>query len=136
MLATFASVLKVPLPKGNAEDSLDLLRAFTETKTGVPVRDHVILQAADATYDIRMGDWKFVERANAPTFSTGRTKRTKEASEKKKADGPKRDELFNLNQDPSETQDLLEVNKGRAEKMKKFLDESRDRGFTRAGAGE
>jgi hypothetical protein len=115
---------------------LDLLRAFTETKTGVPVRDHVILQAADATYDIRMGDWKFVERANAPKFSPDRNKRTAEAAEKKKTAGPKRDELFKLNQDPFETQDLWEENKDRAEKMKKFLDESRDRGFTRAGAGE
>jgi len=42
--------------EGNAEDSFDVLRAFTETKPGPPVRDHVILQAADATYDIRMGD--------------------------------------------------------------------------------
>ena len=136
MLATFASVFHAPLPKGNAEDSLDLLRAFTETKTGSPARDHVILQAADATYAIRMGDWKCVERANAPTFSAGRNKRTAEAAEKKKTAGPKRDELFNLKQDPSETQNLWTANKDRAVKMKKFLDESRARGFTRPGAGE
>ena len=136
MLATFASVLKVPLPKGNAEDSFDVLRTFTETKTGAPVRDHVILQAANATYDVRMGDWKFVERANAPKFSPDRNKRTAEAAEKKKTAGPKRDELFNLKQDPSETQNLWTANKDRAVKMKKFLDESRARGFTRPGAGE
>ena len=83
-----------------------------------------------------MGDWKCVERANAPTFSAGRNKRTAEAAEKKKTAGPKRDELFNLKQDPSETQNLWTANKDRAVKMKKFLDESRARGFTRPGAGE
>ena len=59
-----------------------------------------------------------------------------EAAEKKKTAGPKRDELFNLKQDPSETQNLWTANKDRAVKMKKFLDESRARGFTRPGAGE
>ena len=46
VLATLASILHVPLPEGNAEDSFDVLRAFTEEKPGAPVRDHVILQSA------------------------------------------------------------------------------------------
>ena len=135
LLATFARVLRVPLPKGNAEDSFDVLRAFTETKTGPPVRDHVILQAADATYDIRMGEWKLVERVNAPAYSPNRNKRSLESAEKKKAAALTHDELFNLNQDPSETKDLWEANNDRAAKMKKVLEVSRDRGFTRPGAG-
>ena len=84
MLATFASLLNAPLPKGNAEDSFDVLRAFTESKPGAPVRDHVILQSADATYDLRMGDWKLVERADAPEFTSVRNKRKTAAAEKKK----------------------------------------------------
>ena len=66
VLATLAQVLGVPLPKGNAEDSFDVLRAFTETRPGAPVRDSVILQSAHATYAIRQGDWKLIERTDAP----------------------------------------------------------------------
>jgi hypothetical protein len=72
VLLALASVIHAPLPKGNAEDSFDVLRAFTEAKPGPPVRDHVILQAANAIYDIRMGDWKLIERANAPAFESVR----------------------------------------------------------------
>ncbi len=136
LLATFASLLNAPLPKGNAEDSFDVLRAFTEAKPGPPVRDHVILQAADATYDIRMGDWKFIERANAPEFTSVRNKKkTEAAAKKKKAAALRSDELFNLKADPSETKDVLTANAELAAKLKKLLVESRDRGFTRPGAG-
>ena len=136
MLATFASVLKAPLPTGQAEDSFDVLRAFTEAKPGAPVREHVILQSADATYDLRMGDWKLVERANAPTFSPGRTKRTLDAAEKKKAAGPRPDELFNLRDDPFETKDVSVANTARLAEMKEILVEVRDRGFSRPGGAK
>ena len=136
IVATVADVLNAPLPKGAAEDSFDVLRAFTEEKPGAPVRDHVILQSADATYDLRMGDWKFVERANAPAFSPDRTKRTLDAAEKKKAAGPRPDELFNLKEDPFETNDRAATQGPRVADMKKILVESRDRGFTRPGAGK
>ena len=136
MLATFASVLNAPLPRRNAEDSFDVLRAFTESQSGAPVRDHVILQAADATYDIRMGDWKLIERKDAPEFASVRNRRkTEAAANKKKQAALRNDELYNLKQDPSETKDVMAGNEERAAKMKKILTESRDRAFTRPGAG-
>ncbi len=135
MLATLASVLHAELPKGNAEDSFDVLRAFIEAKPGAPVRDHVILQAADATYDIRMGDWKLVERADAPDFDSVRNRRKTEQAARRSRAAPKNDELYNLKDDPSETKSIATANAERAAKMKKFLAEARDRGFTRPGAG-
>lgn len=134
LLATFAGLLNVPLPKGSAEDSFDVLRAFTEATPGAPVRDHVILQSSDATYGIRMGDWKLVERADAPVFDPTRNKRTIEAAEKKKAAALVRDELYNLQEDPSETKDVAADHAARLAKMKRRLAESRDHGFTRLGA--
>jgi arylsulfatase A-like enzyme len=137
LLATFASLFQAPLPKSNAEDSFDVLRAFTEAKPGAPVRDHVILQAADATYDIRMGDWKLVERADAPGFASIRNKRKAEAAEKKKKRaGSRQDEVYNLRDDPAETTNVAAANADRAATMKKVLVEARERGFTRAGAGQ
>ena len=136
VLATLASVLHVPLPKGHAEDSFDVLRAFTEAKPGEPVRDHVILQSATAVYDIRMGDWKLIERADAPGFDSVRNKRKAEQAARARRAAPKKDELYNLEDDPSETKDVVAANAELAAKMKKALAEARDRGFTRPGAGK
>lgn len=136
LAATFAGILGVPLPKGQAEDSFDVLRAFTETKPGPPVRDHVILQAANATYAIRMGEWKLIERSDAPEFESARNKRKAAAAEKKrKAAAARPDELYNLKSDPAETRDVRGQNPELAAKMKQLLNEARQRGFTRPGAG-
>jgi len=137
LLATFAGLFQVPLPPGNAEDSFNVLRAFTETQTGPPLRDHVIVQAADATYAIRIGDWKFIERANAPEFSSVRNQRkTEAAAKKKKAAARRSDELFNLQRDPAEEKNVLAANSARAAEMKQALAAARDRGFTRPGTGK
>src|SRR5207248_1727925 len=136
MVATFASVLNTPLPKGNAEDSFDALRAFTETKPGAPIRDHVILQSASAVYDLRMGDWKLIERADAPDFASMRNRRKTEAAEKRRKNAAKQhDELYNLETDPAEAKDALAGHTELAKKMKKLLDQAREQGFTRPGGG-
>ena len=134
LLATFAHVLHAPLRPGQAEDSFNVLRAFTEGQPGAPVRGPVILQSADGTYDLRLGDWKLVERVNAPAFSPNRNKRTIAAAQKKQAAAFSRDELYNLQKDPFEMHDEWSTQQERAAAMKKILGESRDRGFTRLPA--
>jgi len=135
LLATLASILNVRLPKGAAEDSFDVSRAFTEAKPGLPVRDHVILQAADATYAIRMGDWKLVERTETPAFEPRNRKKADAAAKKAKA-APKHDELFNLREDPSEARDVFSAHAERARQLKQRLQSARDSGVTRPGAVE
>lgn len=137
MLATFAGLLHVPLSPGNAEDSFNVLRAFTEEKPGAPVREHVILQSAGAVYDLRRGDWKFIERANAPEFTSIRNKKKTEAAEKKKKKaGQLQDELYNLKLDPAETKNVIADNAEVAGKLKRLLVEAREHGFTRPGAAK
>ena len=83
-----------------------------------------------------MGDWKFIERANAPEFESVRNKKKAEAAEKKKKKAAQLgDELYNLKRDPAETKNVLTENAELAVKMKKMLKESRDRGYTRTGGG-
>lgn len=134
VLATLADILEVPLLKGQAEDSFDIRRALTETTPGPPVRDHVLLQAADATYAVRAGDWKFIERTNAPPFEHRNKNAAAKAAAKKKS-APQRNELFNLKTDPAEARDALTGNEDRSAQLKKLLAASRDRGYTRPGAG-
>ena len=67
MLATLASMLKVPLPAGNAEDSFDVSSSWFGDPTAKPGRDSVVLQAAFAAeYAVRQGPWKLIERENRP----------------------------------------------------------------------
>jgi arylsulfatase A len=136
LVATFASLLNASLPKGQAEDSFDVLRAFTEAKPGAPVRDHVVLQAASATYDLRAGDWKLIERANAPeSVSVRNKKKTARAEKKSKAAAHRPDELYNLKDDPAETRNVIADHPDIAARLKQLLVEARHRGFTRPGAG-
>jgi arylsulfatase A len=135
VLATLASIFQVSLSAGNAEDSFDVLRAFIEEKPGAPVRDHVIVQSADATYAIRMGSWKLIERADAPPFESVRNRRKAAQAARRRRAAPKNDQLFNLGEDPSESTNVLGAHAERAADMKKFLAEARNQGSTRPGAG-
>lgn len=141
MLATLAGILQVPLPDGAGEDSFDAGRAFFEAKTGEPVRDHVIVQSADVTYAIRMGNWKLVERENAPQVEPRRRARPagapprerpagKGAKAKRKA-APAHDELFDLAADPAEATDVHADHAEIVANLRKALAEARDRGRTR-----
>ncbi len=132
MLGTLASVLKMPLRSGHAEDSFDVSRAFTEPTPGAPVRDHIVVQSADAVYGIRMGDWKLVERVNAPSFSHRNSQKEKQAANKAKT-LPKHDELFNLKTDPAEASDVSAQNAAVVARLKKTLVELRERGSSRPG---
>jgi arylsulfatase A-like enzyme len=133
-LATIASILNVPLPRQQAEDSFNVLRAFTEEKVGPPVRDHVILQSADAVYTIREGDWKLVERIGAPHYEPRNQKKAKAEAKRKQAGT--QDELFNLKTDPAEAKNVLAEHPDRAAAMKKRLVQARQAGHTRPEAGD
>ncbi len=133
VVATVAGILHAPLPKGAAEDSFDVSRAFTEARAGAPVRDHMILQAASSVYAIRRGDWKLVERTGAPKFEHRNAKKAAQAAKKSKGE-PGRDELYNLRDDPAETKDVAAANPAVVAELKQLLNGSRSRGFTRVGA--
>ena len=131
MVATCAEILGVSLPKGAAEDSYSVLRAFTEAATGPPVRDHVILQAASAVYSLRQGDWKLVERVGAPPYERRPTKHPV----KHDPNASTHDELYNLRDDPAEKHDVAADNAAIVVSMKQMLSAARDRGFTRPEGG-
>ena len=93
------------------------------------MRDHVILQSAQAIYDIRMGDWKLVERANPPQFESVRNKRKAEHAVRMRKRAARHDELYNLREDPAESKNVASANAERTATMKQVLAEARARGF-------
>ena len=135
LVATFAHIFEAPLPNHSAEDSFDVIRSFTETTPGPPVRDQVILQAGDATYAIRSAAWKLIERADAPKIDFQNKRRERQVEMRKKA-APQQDELFNLKDDPEETRNVFAENEEIATKLKKILRAARDSGSTRPNSSQ
>jgi hypothetical protein len=83
-----------------------------------------------------MGNWKLVERADAPKFEIVGDNRKAAQTARRREAAPKKDELFNLHDDPAEETNVADKNAERVLAMKKRLVEARDRGFTRPGAGQ
>jgi arylsulfatase A len=130
LLATFAGMFGVALKPGQAEDSFDAREAFFASgPLSKPVRDHVILQDAQATYAIRVGNWKLIERLDPPKIAprNNKVERRQAAAEKKQG----RDELFDLAKDPAETKDVSAEHPEVVARLRKMLAEGRERGHTR-----
>jgi arylsulfatase A-like enzyme len=126
--ATMASVLKIKIPSGNAEDSFDVSSSFFGK--GKAARNFIVLQDASSTYAIRQGAWKLIERENPPKFEVRGAKgerRMKKASK----ESPAKDELFNLVADPSEKKNVAEENPDIVKELRKLLASTRDRGFSK-----
>jgi arylsulfatase A-like enzyme len=132
VLATLAGIFGATLPPGQAEDSFDAGHAFFSDNLTRPERDHVILQDANATYAIRAGQWKLIERENRPEVEPrNRNAARKLAAARKGA--PERDELFNLAADPAETKDVSAAHPDLVRKLRQRLVQARAAGFTRPG---
>lgn len=101
-----------PLAPGPRSIGFDYFYGIAATP-GPPIREHVIMHAANGTYAIRMGDWKLVERKP-----------------------PRQNELYNLKEDVAESKDVVASNADLAAQMQKLLSEARDRGYTRPNAGK
>jgi len=130
VLATLAGILDVKLKAGQAEDSFDARDAFFAAGAGKPTRDHVILQSAAATYAIRAGDWKLIERENPPQI-VRRGRNAEAKAEKARRRNPAHDELFNLATDPGETTDVRAAHPEVVARLRKFLGDARRRDHTR-----
>ncbi len=129
-LATLASILKVSIPSGNGEDSLDVSSAWLGVNSEKPARESIVMQDASAIYAIRRGSWKLIERENPPTFATRGAK-----GERRKAKASKtavlHDELYNLTKDPSETKDIAADHPEIVKRLRKLLTSIRDEGTRR-----
>jgi arylsulfatase A-like enzyme len=126
VLATLASVLKVPLPAGNAEDSLDVSSSWFGDASARPARESVVLQAAAAAeYAVRRGPWKLIEHENRPP-DPGRDPITNKRTLEQRKHTPKHDELFNLVDDPSEKNNVAAEHPEIVAQLRTLLRNARD----------
>jgi len=105
-VASFASLLDIELADHEAKDSRNMLPALLgEDEKGLP---YMIQEAR--TFALRVGNWKYI--SNEPLHRPKKGKRP----------APK-PELYNLENDPSETTNLINKNPEKAQSMAKQLEE-------------
>jgi arylsulfatase A len=112
LFATFAAITGSKIPKGDAEDSINLLPALRENKA---VRDTLVYHAANGKLALREGDWVYLRRGgNLREPDWYLRDRGVEAL-------PDTTLLFNLADDPRQLKNLAESNPERLAAMEEKL---------------
>jgi arylsulfatase A len=109
MLATFADMLDVTLPRDAGEDSFSILPILQEASSKSK-RPASVLQSGSGVLSMRVGDWKLVQHSRG------------------KPDAEGRDELYNLEQDPREENNLAAKHPERVKTMNDQLKQILDSG--------
>ncbi len=113
LMATVADILGFSIPDDAAEDSFSFLPVITGENYKSPIREATVHHSIDGRFAIRQGDWKLIlwPGSGGWTFP-----RNNEISE----DMPGF-QLFDLKNDPSEENNLITENPGKANELKELL---------------
>lgn len=97
MPATICAAASIPIPQDALPDSFDLLPALLGQKDA-PKRDHLILMSGNGDLALRKSQWKYIpDLAVADGWYSGK---------KQNPNAPARPGLYDLTQDPGETNNL------------------------------
>jgi arylsulfatase A-like enzyme len=94
LMATFAAIIGVELPKGSAEDSYNILPYLDGTHRGPPIREYAVISTFNGDPVLRKGKWVL-------SFTLGPG--TQFTSSWKPIPGGPQGQLYNLEDDPGET---------------------------------
>jgi arylsulfatase A-like enzyme len=106
IFATIASIIDFQLPDEVAVDSFDMLPAMLGIQDEEePIRPHMLTQSFRAQFQIRQGNWKYLDHmgSGGNSYSRGILKKYALPETAPKATG----QLFNLATDPGETTNLF-----------------------------
>jgi len=122
IFATIASIVGARLPDDVAVDSFDMLPAMLGTQPDdVPIRPHMLTQSFRSEFQLRQGDWKYLDHlgSGGNDYTRGRLKQYAMAETAPEATG----QLFNLATDPGETTNLFFEETTRRREMQALLEE-------------
>ncbi|MCP4453973.1 MAG: arylsulfatase, partial [Planctomycetes bacterium] len=124
MLATFASIVDTDLPANAGPDSFNILPVLLgKQPAGQAIRGPVIIPSANGTMTIRSGSWKLITSLGSGGFS-------KPSRIKPLAGGPE-GQLYNLNDDRGETNNLYLEKPATVKRLTAELDRIRAAGRSR-----
>ncbi len=121
VLPTAASIIGKPLPKGAAPDGVSFHDVLTGKQPEAnPVREYLVVPSGNGTLTLRKGAWKLIQGLGSGGFS--------KPSRIQPAKGGPRGQLYHLEKDPGETQNLYqdhpELVKELEQKLKSILEDS------------
>ncbi len=99
LMATFAAILKTPLPNDAAEDSVDISAAFRGEKVK---REGLVHAGASGKLAIRQGDWVLIAAASGQENIKASGEPGWFRKDRDYADHQQPYELFNLREDPTQ----------------------------------
>ncbi len=129
IFATLASVTGHGLPDDAAVDSFDLLPAMLGTAKK-PIRPHMLTQSFRGEFQLRQGDWKYLNHMGSGGNNYTRGNLLKYALPETAPDAT--GQLFNLAKDPAETTNLFFSESGKRKELQALLKKltSKDGGRT------
>ncbi|WP_229214948.1 sulfatase family protein [Dyadobacter bucti] len=123
LMSTFASLTGRKIPANAGQDSFDFSPVLSKSGSGKPVRQSIIHHSINGMFAIRKGRWKYVEGQGSGGWSRDESA-TKELTA----------QLYDIENDPRETQNLVQQKPEIARELKTLLLAQQDSGFTREGA--
>ena len=120
IFATVASVVGYKLPDDVAVDSYDMLPAMLGIQDDDdPIRPHMLTQSFRAQFQIRQGDWKYLDHmgSGGNNYSKGNLQKYALPETAPKATG----QLFNLAVDPGETKNLFFAESSKRRELQALL---------------
>jgi arylsulfatase A-like enzyme len=119
---TLATLIGLSIEDGDAPDSFDQAAEFLGLSDGELARDHLIHHSGNGTYAIRQGDWKLILGRRSGGFSKWIPPKSAPAGQ-----------LYNLQEDPSELDNLYEQNPDKVAKLTARLEQLRNEGNSIGG---
>ena len=114
MLATFAAIVNTPLPENGAEDSYNILPSLTGKKSNKPIREATVI----GDNAIIKGQWKLIIGSGAGWINKNKFQNI---------EGPE-GELYNIQKDPSEKNNLYIENPTMVTQLTALLDKYKQEG--------
>ncbi len=117
IMATIASVIGYQLPDKAATDSFDMLPAMLGKKAAI--RPHLLTQSFRGEFQIRQGDWKYLDHKGSGGNGYEKGILQKYALKENEPEAP--GQLYNLKSDPGETINLYFKEEGKRNEMQALL---------------
>lgn len=127
IFATLASVVGYELSDHDAVDSFDMLPAMLGLQDdATPIRPHLLTQSFRGEFQLRKGNWKYLDHAGSGgnNYTQGFLKDYALEESEPDATG----QLYDLTSDPGETNNLFFEQSERREEMQRLLEELKTSG--------
>ena len=116
LMATCADIVGYTLPDNEGEDSYSLVPVFEQVRLGHPLREATVHHSINGSFAIRKGDWKLIMCPGSGGWSYPRPGR-----DQKVLDSLPGIQLYNLKEDPGETDNLRSMHEDKVEELKTLL---------------